>query len=131
MVRAGDRKAVIRIALLASLDEKPALVIHYGPGSLVTRLRPALAISRLMAPYQIPFAAVTNGEALHLIDTATGRVKATGMEALPSRREVDDYLKRHTLSPMVAKVLEMEARIVYAYEVDGSCPCDDTICRVK
>jgi len=24
----------------------------------------------------------------------------------------------------------MESRIAYCYEVDGACPCDDTICRI-
>ena len=32
--------------------------------------------------------------------------------------------------PISANRVEMESRIVYAYEVDGSCPCDDTICRL-
>jgi len=30
--------------------------------------------------------------------------------------------------PIAADRAEMESRIVYCYEVDGSCPCDEDIC---
>jgi hypothetical protein len=32
--------------------------------------------------------------------------------------------------PISADRAEKEARIVYAFEVDGACTCDDTICRL-
>jgi hypothetical protein len=25
----------------------------------------------------------------------------------------------------------LESRVAYCYEVDGACPCDDTICRLS
>jgi hypothetical protein len=28
------------------------------------------------------------------------------------------------------KRAEMESRILYAFEVDGCCPCDDSVCRL-
>jgi hypothetical protein len=130
LVRAGEKRAIIRIALVIRSDDLTVLVINYGPGSLVTRLRPTLALSRLVEPYQVPFAAVTNGEEVNLLDVQTGKVRAVGFKALPSRKEVFDYLNSHELVPLTDKAVAMESRIAFAYEVDGSCPCDDTICRL-
>ena len=36
-------------------------LLTFGPGSIVSRERPALAVARLVAPYQVPVVVVTNG----------------------------------------------------------------------
>ncbi|MDP2105328.1 MAG: type I restriction enzyme HsdR N-terminal domain-containing protein, partial [Desulfobulbaceae bacterium] len=77
---------VSAIELVASISNKRLMVIRYGPGSLVTRERPALAAARVLTPgYVIPFTIVTNGEDAELLDTWTGKVLAIGLSAIPSR----------------------------------------------
>ena len=61
-VQAGDKCAIIKIDLGVVLSKQMYMIIKYGPGSIVTRHRPALAASRLLTTYQIPVVAVTNGE---------------------------------------------------------------------
>jgi hypothetical protein len=73
---------------------------------------------------------VTNGESADILDGETGRVTASGLDRVPDREGLVHQLKRAKLSPISLKRAEMEARIVYAFEIDGGCPCDDTTCRI-
>ena len=57
------------------------MVLKYGPGSLVTRRRAVLAVSRLIAPYQVPVAVITNGRDAEIIDGASGKVAASGLDS--------------------------------------------------
>jgi hypothetical protein len=130
VVNAGKRKGRLTIDFTVEVDDLTAMVIKYGPGSLVTRYRPALAISRLVAPYQIPVVVVTNGESADILDGGTGKRMASGFDRIPDRQNLLQQLARTEFSPISSKRLEMEARIVYAFEIDGGCPCDDTACRI-
>ena len=49
-VSADANKAVVKIDFLITLSDKICMIIKYSPGSLVTRHRPVLAASRLVAP---------------------------------------------------------------------------------
>ncbi len=128
MVQAGEKKAVIKVDFLVSLSGRIGMIIKYGPGSLVTRHRPALAASRLLAPYQIPIAAATNGEDADILNGATGKVLSSGLEAIPSRRELLVLVESAEFVEITPKRAEMESRILFVYEVDGACPCDDNVC---
>ena len=130
MVRAGAKCAIIKVDFKVSLSGRICLLIKYGPGSLVTRERPALAASRLSAPYQIPIVVVTNGEDAEILEGANGKVLARGIEAIPSRQEVGQKFADLNFQLIAPERAEMESRILYAFEVDGSCPCDDNICRL-
>ncbi len=130
MVAAGNRKGRLMLDFAVTVDERTAMVIKYGPGSLVTRYRPTLAISRLMVPYQIPVVVVTNGESADILDGETGKLIGSGFDRVPDRKNLLQRLKRAKFSPISSKRAEMEARIVYAFEIDGGCPCDDTACRI-
>ena len=106
------------------------MVIKYAPGSLVTRRRPVLAASRLLAPYQIPVAVVTNGEDAEVLEGSTGSVMAVGLENIPTKPELKKIAGRGGFKAIPAQRAAMESRIVYCYEVDDSCPCDEDICRL-
>lgn len=130
IVRAGEKKAVLKIDFCVLVEDKVAMIIQYGPGSLVTRQRSTLAMARLIMPYEVPVAVVTNGRQAHIINCDTGGVVAEGLENIPAKQELASILKTTALKMVSPERFELEQRIVYAYEVDGSCPCDDTICRL-
>jgi hypothetical protein len=129
-VKADEKCAIIKIDFLISVTEKCAMIVKYGPGSLVTRHRPALAAGRLIAPYQIPLVVVTNGERADILDGKTGKVLGSELEQIPSHKELTIQIDQFPFIPISQQRAEWESRIVYAFEVDGSCPCDDTICRL-
>jgi hypothetical protein len=130
IVAAGHRKGRLWVDFTVTVDGRTAMVVKYGPGSLVTRYRPSLAISRLVAPYQVPVVVVTNGESVDILDGDSGLLTASGFDQIPSRDDLEYRLARAHFSPIALKRVEMEARIVYAFEIDGGCPCDGSTCRI-
>ena len=130
LVAAEDKKAMVKIDFKITLSGRICMIIKYGPGSLVTRHRPALAASRLVATYQIPIVVVTNGENADILEGATGSVISSGLESIPGKYELIERVKNTHFDSISTKQAEMESMIMYAFEIDGSCPCDDTICRL-
>ena len=132
IVAADTRKGRIWVDFTVTVDDRRIMVIKYAPGSLVTRHRPALAISRLVEPYQIPVVVVTNGETADILDGENSILRTSGFDQIPSRAELLHNVQQaaYAFSPISPKRAEMEARIVYAFEIDGGCPCDDTACKI-
>ena len=128
MVQADDRKAIIKIDFVINLSRRTSMIIKFGPGSIVTRRRPVLAASRILVPYQIPVAVVTNGEDAEILDGCSGRILSVGMETIPSRVSLKKIIATNPFESIPKKRAEIESRLVYCYEVDGSCPCDEDIC---
>ncbi|MDA8137804.1 MAG: type I restriction enzyme HsdR N-terminal domain-containing protein [Desulfobacteraceae bacterium] len=128
-VQADHKCARVPVTFICNIDGRAAILIHYGPGSLVTRHRPALALARLAAPYQIPVVVVTNGETADILDGRTGKVVASGLEQIPSHDELSQILEDWVWETIAPERGQKEARIVMAFEVDDRCPCDSTVCR--
>lgn len=129
-VRAGEKKARLWIDFLASAGGIPAMLVKYGPGSLVTRRKPALAMSRLLGGRRLPVVVVTNGEDAEVLSGLDGRVTGTGLEAIPDRTGLERIIMSAPFPEVSPEEAEMAGRIVYCYEIDGACPCDDTVCRL-
>ena len=130
VAQADDKKAVLKVDFVITLAGQISMVVKYGPGSLVTRRRSALAISRLIAPYQVPVIVMTNGQDAEIISGPSGDVIDSGLDAIPSKQELTQRLAGKTFEPITKRRAEMESRILYCYEVDDSCECDEDICRL-
>jgi hypothetical protein len=96
----------------------------------LTRRRPALALSRLVAPYQIPIVVITNGQDAEILSGDSGRCLGEGLDAIPAKHKLLKLIAVAGWKPLTEKRIEMESRILYAYEIDGACPCDDTVCKL-
>jgi len=129
-VQADEKCAIIKVDFKITLNGRIYMIIKFGPGSIVTRRRPALAAARLLAPTQIPVVVVTNGEDAEILDGPSGEITAHGFEAIPSKTEILDMVPEDAFRPIAPPRFEVESRILYAFEVDGSCPCDDNICKL-
>ncbi len=130
VVTAGEKCGRLTAAFLVRMNARIVILIHYGPGSLVTRQRPALAMGRLVAPYQVPVVVVTNGRQADVLEGGSGKLLGRGLDAIPSRAELEQKWAALGFHPVDQKRQQMEARIAFAYEIDDSCPCDDTTCRL-
>jgi len=111
------------IELTVSLKEKQFMIIRYGPGSLVSRERAAIAAARTLNPdYSIPLAVVTNGRDAELLDTRTGKIRGYGLESIPSRNTAQAMLEEleFTLPPQNVR-RERELRILNAFDVERCC----------
>jgi hypothetical protein len=130
VARADSKKAVLKIDFTITLAGKTCMVLQYGPGSLVTRRRAVLAVSRLIAPYQVPVAVITNGQDAEIINGSSGKVTAGGLKSIPSKSDLTRMAAGETFAPISEQRAEMESRILYCYEVDDRCECDDDVCRL-
>jgi len=130
LVEADAKKAILKIDFVITLAGRIGMVIKYGPGSLVTRRRAGLAVSRLIAPDQVPIAVVTNGEDAEIINGTTAEILAQGLDSIPAKPDLETIMARETFMTISEKQAEMESRILYCYEVDDRCACDDDICRL-
>ena len=116
------------IELVVSLEGRRLLLLRYGPGSLVTRERPALAAARVLEPEGvIPYAVVTNGRDAELLDTWSGKVMATGLAAIPSREQALSLIATARFAPLPeGPQRQLELRILNAYDQEVCCaggPC--------
>ena len=130
VARADSKKAVLKIDFTITLKGKICMVLKYGPGSLVTRRRAVLAVSRLIAPYQVPVAVITNGQDAEIINGTSGEVTASGLESIPLKADLTKMAAGETFAPISDQRAEMESRILYCYEVDDRCECDDDVCKL-
>ena len=116
-----------KIDIVVSLGEQRVMVVRYGPGSLVTRERAAIAAARVLEEdHMIPLAVVTNGEDGELLNARTGKVLATGLEAIPTREAVLKMMPDLDFTPVVPQRREPELRILNAFDVEVCCaggPC--------
>ncbi|HIJ79693.1 MAG: type I restriction enzyme HsdR N-terminal domain-containing protein [Desulfobulbaceae bacterium] len=118
---------VSKIDMVVALNGRQLMILRYGPGSLVTRERPALAAARVLNPAQrIPLTVVTNGEDGELLDTLSGKVIATGLDQIPSREQAAAMLAQLDFTPLAEEKREPELRILNAFDVEVCCaggPC--------
>ena len=99
------------------------MIIRYGPGSLVTRERPAIAAARILDPdYRIPFAVVTNLRDAEFLETKTGKVLRTGMNSIPDRKKLVEMMSGLEFESFPDEMArEREARILNAFDVEVCC----------
>ncbi len=130
-VKAGEKNAKIKVDFLVKFRNKIVVLIKFGPGSIVSRRLPALALSRIIKSYQIPIVVVTNGEDAEVLDGYSGKVIAAGVDNLPHFDEIKTDGDFFLFEPIKQSVFDQASRIVYACEVDGACECDTDICILK
>lgn len=111
------------IELTVSVEGKRSLIVRYGPGSLVSRERAAIAAARVLTPdHQIPLAVVTNGRDAELLDTRTGKILGYGLQSIPDRKTLESTLKNMSyLEPLSGERRERELRILNAFDVERCC----------
>jgi hypothetical protein len=100
-------------------------VVIYGPGSLVTRQKPALAAASLMESYMVPYAVVTNGLDAEVLDTRTGKVVGTGLSGIPSRQKAMEEAERIRFAPVPEGRRDQARRILFAMDILSRRECDD------
>ena len=111
------------IELTVQLLGREVMILRYGPGSLVSRERAAIAAARVLNPkYRIPLAVVTNGEDAELLDTSTGKILGYGLHSIPDRSAAEKMLySLDFLPPQDDQKRERELRILNVFDVERCC----------
>ena len=117
----GEKRVAPVLDIVISLRDKRLIAIKCAPGSVVSREMEVLSMARLLDSYQIPFSVATNGEEGELLDTVTGKVIGEGLEAIPSKAQALEWLKRVDFKPLPEKKVEQAKRVLLASDV-VKCP---------
>ena len=124
----GGQYVVSTIDITVSLAGKRFMILRFGPGSITTRERSAIAAARILDPdYQIPLAVVTNGRDAVLLDTYSGKIINQGLDSIPGKEEATRMLQSLHFKPFTdAERIDRERRILNAYDIEICCvggPC--------
>lgn len=111
------------IEIVVTIADREFLILRYGPGSLVSRERSAIAAARVLNPaYRIPLAVVTNGKDAELLDTSTGKILGYGLDSIPDCQTAAGLLPELVfLAPQDSQQRERELRILNAFDVERCC----------
>lgn len=108
------------VDFLIKIDNKIIFAIKCTPASIESWERFMFAFCRVVEPYQIPFAMITDGQQGIVIDILSGEVRET-ME-IPSKEELLKTLPKIKFIPYNEEKLQKERRILYAFDAIKCCP---------
>lgn len=105
---------ILTVDIRIKLCERVFLIIKCA-SSPESWKRYSLALSRVIEDYLIPYAVVTDGETSSMIDTATGRIIAEGLESIPSKEEALNAIEQIIFYSYPSNKLDREKRILHAF----------------
>lgn len=120
IIISDKEKFVTNVDILIRIEGKVLYAIKCTPASIESWERFMLSFCRVVEPYQIPFAMVTDGEQAILIDVLTGSVKHS--MKIPKREELIKMLDSLKFIPYPEEKLPKEKRILYAFDAIKCCP---------
>ena len=104
------------------LGNKTLMVCKCASGSVVSRERQIIATARLLEEYIVPFAVVTNGVNIELLDTVSEKVIGMELSSIFTRQELSENIKNITLKPSNKKKIVFEERVLYTYDSISCAP---------
>jgi len=115
-VTIGDEPYRSSVDLVVSVHGKRYMAIKCAPGSLGSREREIVSAARLLDEYQIPVSAVSDGKTAMVLDTVSGKKIGEGLDAIPSKKALQETAKSLELQPLAEKRLEREKLIFRSYD---------------
>jgi len=124
----GGQYVVSTIDITVTLANRRFMILRFGPGSITTRERSAIAAARILDPvHQIPLAVVTNGRDAVLLDTYSRKIIKQGLDSIPGKEEATQMLQSLDFKPFADEErIDKERRILNAYDIEICCvggPC--------
>lgn len=117
----SDCEATVSMDFIISLHSTSFAVMRCANSGLEFWERYVIAFARAVKDYQIPFAMVTNGYEAKIINVLSGDSEGENMENFYTRQQAVIYMKDFKKIPCPEKRLEIEKRIIHAFE-DIKCP---------
>lgn len=115
-VTIGDEPYRSSVDLVVSVHGKRYMAIKCAPGSLGSREREIVSAARLLDEYQIPVSVVSDGKTAMVLDTVSGKKIGEGLDAIPSKKALQEMAKSFKLQPVAEKRLEREKLIFRSYD---------------
>jgi hypothetical protein len=107
------------IDLVVCVENKAVMAITCVAGSIGSYEREILAGARLLVPdYQIPFAVSTDGRHAVIMDTLSGRIIGKDMDAVFSRKKMEEMLPDLLFTPLDKTRKEREMIIYRSFNLE-------------
>ncbi|MDY0131090.1 MAG: type I restriction enzyme HsdR N-terminal domain-containing protein [Desulforegulaceae bacterium] len=105
------------IDLLILINKMIVAVFKTPAGSLSSWDREIISGARILLPdYQIPFAIVSDGENAEIFDTVKGEKIGRGIENIPSKEEIQNYLDKNPLTEFPKEKTERQKLVFKTYD---------------
>lgn len=111
------------------LDGRTMMVVMFGPGDIVSRQRPALAVARLLEPFIVPFAVISNGVDAYTMDSVSGKVTGQGLFSIPTKNSLLEAARSEQKQTITDSRRQKEARILFCMDVLTRRECDSFSCN--
>jgi hypothetical protein len=105
--------ASVTIDFVINLSATSFMVVKCSPATIDSWERYVLSFARVIKDYQIPYAAVTDGENTKILDVLSASKTA---DSFYSREEAAQLMENFKKIPCPPKRTEKEKRIIYAFE---------------
>jgi len=115
-IRLNTGEATVGIDFVITYDETSFMVIGCVSSGIEPWERYVIAFARAITDYQIPYAAVTDGEKVKIFDSVSGALIKDSMQEFFTRQEAASLMKNFQKIYSPEKRLEKEKRIIYAFE---------------
>ena len=120
MIIAGEPyRSQVDLVVRDTASKMRIVSIKCAAGSLGSREREIIAAARLLENYQIPFAAVSDGQTAIVLDTVSGKKIGKGMDAIPSKATVISMLETYQPVCLPVERLEREKLIFRTYDCEN------------
>jgi hypothetical protein len=106
----------VTIDLAINLSDTYFMIIKCVTTAIESWERYVISFARAAKEYQIPYAAVTDGESIRIFDAISGSTLSESVGRLFNRKESIDIIKNFKKISRAEKSLEKEKRIIYAFE---------------
>jgi len=104
------------IDFMINIEGTSFMVIRCVSSGIESWERYVIAFARAIKDYQIPYAAVTDGEKVKVFDIVKDSFTQESVQELLTRQEAMSLIKNFQKIPCPEKRLEKEKRIIYAFE---------------
>lgn len=108
-----------QLDLVVGLGEKQWMVCRCCAGSMASRDREVIAAARLLAPYQIPVAVVSDGADAIVYDTITSNKLGEGLADIPSKTDALAQLDLMEFKFLPPQRRRREALIFRTYDMEN------------
>lgn len=129
-VTAGGKSATVMVHFIIRINQIHFAVVMYGPGSIVTRQRPTIAVARLFGEHIIPYCLITNGHEANLMDTKSGKIFGKDLNSIFSKNEALTFLKSFLPETLTKDRREKEQRILYTMDILTGNECKEFTCKI-
>jgi hypothetical protein len=104
------------VDLVVQINGRPLMAVKCAAGSLGSREREIVSAARLFGPSPMPLAVVSDGVTATVLDTASGKTKGKGLEAILDRNEAIELAKSEPLPPIAPERIIREKLVFRSYD---------------